>query len=81
MGLITFILSLLALLITLIAFIPLLGWLNWLFIPISVLALLGNIIFYFINLGFTNLAQAGILISLVALVIGLVRLSIGKGII
>lgn len=80
MGLISFILSLVALLLTVIAFIPLLGWLNWIFIPITILALVGNIIFFYIDLGLKNLAKAGIIISIVALVIGLIRLSIGNGI-
>jgi hypothetical protein len=81
MGLISFILSLVALLLTVIAFIPLLGWLNWIFIPVTILALMGNIIFYFVDLGMKKLAMAGIIISIVALLIGLIRLNIGGGII
>ncbi len=80
MGLITFILALIALLLTLVAFIPLLGWLNWLFIIVTIVALVGNIIFYVIDLGLKNLAQAGIYISVAALIIGVVRLNLGKGI-
>ncbi len=79
MGLITFILALVALLLTIVAFIPLLGWLNWLFIPITILALVSNIIFYYVNLGLPNLARVGVIISIVALLVGLVRLAIGKG--
>ena len=79
MGLITFILALVALLLTIVAFIPFLGWLNWLFIPVTIIALAGNIIFFYINLGFTNFARVGIIISIVALIIGLIRLIMGKG--
>lgn len=81
MGLISFILSLVALLLTIIAFIPLLGWLNWIFIPVALLALVGNIIFYYVDLGMRKLALAGIIICLVAIVIGLLRLNLGGGII
>jgi len=81
MGLLSFILSLVALLLTVIAFIPLLGWLNWVFIPIALLALVGNIIFYFVDLGMRKLALAGIFICLAAIIIGLIRLNLGGGII
>ncbi len=80
MGMITFVLSLVAMLLTLIAFIPLLGWLNWLFIPFSVIALVANVIFHNVDLGMRRLARAGMIISLVAIVIGFLRLSMGWGI-
>jgi hypothetical protein len=80
MGMFSFIFSLISMLLTLIAFIPLLGWLNWLFIPISVLSLIGNVVFYYIDLGLKQLARAGMIISLVSLVIGFIRLSLGWGI-
>jgi len=80
MGLISFILSLIAILLTIVAFFPLLGWLNWLFIPFSLIALMVNILFRYFNLGFANLAKAGMLVSLVALMVGFLRLAIGSGI-
>jgi hypothetical protein len=79
MGLISFILALVALLLTIVAFFPFLGWLNWVFIPVTLLALATNILFFYVNLGMKNLADAGIKICLVALVIGLLRLIMGKG--
>ena len=80
MGLFSLILAMVAMLITLIAFIPLLGWLNWLFIPFSVATLIVNMIFYYINLGLRQAAKAGMIISFVAIVIGILRLSLFWGI-
>lgn len=80
MGLISLLLALIAMLLTMIAFIPMLGWLNWLFIPFSILALIVNIIFHYINIGFKAAAKAGMLISLAAIVIGMLRLSLFWGI-
>ncbi len=80
MGIISLGISLIALLLTLIAFIPLLGWLNWIFIPFSVLSLVVNIIFRYMDLGLTNLAKAGMTISIVAILIGVFRLSLFWGI-
>jgi hypothetical protein len=80
MGLISLFLALIAMLLTLIAFIPLLGWLNWLFIPFSILALVVNIIFHYIDIGFKQAAKAGMMISLVTIAIGIIRLSLGWGI-
>lgn len=80
MGIISLFLALLALLLTLIAFIPLLGWLNWLFIPFSVLALCVNVIFHYVDIGFRQAAKAGMIISIITIVLGIIRLSLGFGI-
>lgn len=80
MGIISLFLSLFALLLTLIAFIPLLGWLNWIFIPFSILALVVNIIFHYIDVGFRQAAKAGMMISIVTIAMGVIRLSLGWGV-
>jgi len=80
MGLITFVFALVSIILTLVAFIPLLGWLNWIFIPISIISLILNVIAYHVNTGFKQLARAGIIISIIALVIGIFRLQLFGGI-
>lgn len=80
MGMITFVLSLVAMLLTMIAFIPFLGWLNWVIIPLSILALVANVVFHNVDMGMRNLAKSGMIISLIAIAIGIIRLSLGGGI-
>ena len=80
MGIFTFIISVVSIILTLIAFIPLLGWLNWIFIPLSVISLILNVIAYNVNTGFKQLAKTGMMISAIALAIGIFRLSLFGGI-
>ena len=79
MGLISAVWGIVALIAMCIAFIPLLGILNWFVIPFSAIGVV---------LGFLALngpggsgARAGLVCSLVALILSFVRLSIGGGII
>ena len=69
--LVSFIIGLVSLLCAAIAFIPLLGWANWLIIP---LALIGA------GIGQLSPNKAGRNLNLIVIVIGLIRLSIGGGI-
>jgi hypothetical protein len=60
-----------ALILAAIAFIPLLGWANWAIIPLAVIGL---------GIGATSDKTAGRNLNIVVIVIGLIRLSIGGGI-
>jgi len=80
MGLITFVISLVAVLLTVIAFLPVLGILNWIFVPLSILSLVANIVARFIGVGFRSLAKAGVWISIIAILIGFWRLHLGNGV-
>jgi len=81
MGVFSFIFALIMLLLTLVALIPLLGWLNWILIPLNVISLVGNLILMLMNLGLKPLAKAGLVISIVALLLNFLRLQLGWGII
>jgi hypothetical protein len=60
-----------ALVAALVAFVPLLGWLNWLVIPLAVVGL---------ALGVMSSGRAGRNLNLVVILVGVLRLSIGGGI-
>ena len=82
MGLIGLLWGIASLLAMLLAFIPLLGWGNWLTIPFAVLGLIVSGIAY----GLTSperrgRATAGLWLNIIAIVIGLMRLSLGGGVI
>ena len=64
------IIGLVSLLLAAVAFIPLLGWANWLIIP---LALLGA------GIGQISPNKAGRNLNLIVILIGVVRLSLGGG--
>ena len=70
-NLISLIIGVVALLLALVAFIPLLGWANWLIIP---LAIVGAVI------GAVGPAKTGRNLNLFVIVVGVVRLSLGGGI-
>ena len=70
-NLISLIIGVVALLFALVAFLPLLGWANWLIIP---LAIVGAVI------GAVGPATTGRNLNLFVIVIGVVRLSLGGGI-
>jgi hypothetical protein len=71
MGTISVIFGIFSVLGMLLGFIPLLGWFNWLNIPFAVIglifALIGN-------------SRNGKILNIVAIIIGIIRLSIGGGI-
>ena len=64
--------GLVALVFAVIAFIPLLGWANWLIIP---LAIIGAVV------GMLSSSNTGRNLNLFVILIGVVRLSLGGGII
>ena len=70
-NLISLIIGVVALLLALVAFIPLLGWANWLIIP---LAIVGAVI------GAVGPAKTGRNLNLFVILVGVVRLSLGGGI-
>ena len=60
-----------ALLLALVAFLPLLGWANWFILP---LAIVGAVI------GMVSRSTAGRNLNLVVILIGVIRLSLGGGV-
>ena len=66
------IIGIVALILAVIAFIPLLGWVNWFIIP---LAIIGAVV------GMVSRSTAGRNLNLFVILIGVVRLSLGGGII
>ena len=79
MGLISALWGIVALIAMCIAFIPLLGILNWFVIPFSAIGVVLG--FLALNAPGRSGARAGLVCSLVALILSFVRLSIGGGII
>ncbi|MEO7503953.1 MAG: hypothetical protein ABIT69_02095 [Sphingomicrobium sp.] len=71
LNLVSLIIGFVALLLAALAFLPLLGWANWLIIP---LALIGA------GIGALGLGKSGRNLNLFVIVIGIIRLSIGGGI-
>ena len=71
LNLISLIIGAVALVFALIAFLPLLGWANWLIIP---LAIIGAVV------GMISSSTAGRNLNLIVILIGVVRLSLGGGI-
>lgn len=82
MGLISVVWGIVALAWMVLAFIPLLGWGNWFMIPFAVvgaiIAAIGMAITSPANRG---RAKTGLILNVVAIVVGAVRLSMGGGII
>ncbi len=79
MGVISVLWGVLSLLWTLLAFIPLLGWGNWFMIPFAVVgAILGGFATLF---GENRRAKAGLVLNVLAIAIGVFRLTIGGGLI
>jgi len=71
LNLVSIVVGVLALLGALVAFVPLLGWLNWLVIPLATVGL---------ALGAVSGGRAGRNLNLVVVVVGLLRLTIGGGV-
>ncbi len=64
------------------AFIPLLGWGNWFMIPFAVIgALIAAVGLLFTREQNRGRAKAGLALNIVAIVVGVVRLSLGGGLI
>ena len=70
-NIVSLIIGLVAMLLTAVAFLPLLGWANWLIIPLAVIGA---------GIGAVSAAKAGRNLNLIVILIGIVRLSIGGGI-
>ena len=82
MGLIGLLWGIVSLLGMLLAFIPLLGWGNWLTIPFAVCGLIVSGIAYALTSpAHRGRATAGLWLNIIAIVIGLMRLSLGGGVI
>ena len=80
MGLISVIWGIVALLWMLLAFIPLLGWGNWFMIPFAAIgAIIGAIGMLFSRAENRGRARTGLVLNVVAIIVGVVRLSIGGG--
>jgi hypothetical protein len=70
-NLISLLIGFVALILAAIAFVPLLGWANWAIIPLAMIGL---------GIGATSDKTAGRNLNIVVIAIGLIRLSIGGGI-
>ena len=70
-NLLSLVVGVIALLLAVIGFVPLLGWLNWFIIPIAILGA---------GLGVISKSTSGRNLNLFVIVVGIVRLSIGGGI-
>lgn len=82
MGLISVFWGMASLLWMLVALIPLLGWLNWLMIPFAAVgAIIATIGILSAPRTMRSRATAGLLLNLVAIVVGSMRLGLGGGII
>jgi hypothetical protein len=71
LNLVSLIIGAVALLFALVAFLPLLGWANWLIIP---LAIIGAVV------GMASRSSTGRNLNLFVILVGVVRLSLGGGI-
>lgn len=72
LNIVSLIIGVVALLFAVVAFLPLLGWANWLIIP---LAIVGAVV------GMISRSTTGRNLNLFVILIGVVRLSLGGGII
>ena len=82
MGLISLVWGIVALLWMVLAFIPLLGWGNWFLIPFAavgtIIAAIGILLTRTENRG---RAKAGLVLNGIVIVVGIIRLSLGGGIV
>lgn len=82
MGLISLIWGILAMIWMVIALIPLLGWGNWLLIPFAAVgAIIAAIGILFTREQKRGRAKAGLVLNAIVIVVGVIRLSMGGGII
>jgi hypothetical protein len=72
LNIISLVIGAVALLLAIVAFFPLLGWANWFIIPVAMVGAL---------IGFLSRSTAGRNLNLVVIAIGILRLSIGGGIV
>lgn len=82
MGLISLLWGIVSMLWMLLALIPLLGWGNWFLIPFAAVgAIIGAIGMLFTSSAKTGRAKTGLLLNGIVIVVGIIRLSLGGGII
>ena len=80
MGVISVIWGVIALLWMVLSLIPLLGWGNWFMIPFAAIgAIIGAIGMLFSRAENRGRARTGLVLNVVAIIVGVVRLSIGGG--
>lgn len=80
MGLISVLWGIVAMLWMVLAFIPLLGWGNWFMIPFAVVgAIIAAIGMAVSSPGNRGRAKTGLILNVVAIVVGAIRLSLGGG--
>ena len=72
LNIVSLIIGVIALICAVIAFIPLLGALNWLIIPLAVIGA---------GIGLFSKSRGGMALNIFVIIIGVVRLSLGGGII
>ena len=72
LNLVSIIIGVVAFLLALIAFIPFLGWANWLIVPLAIIGA---------GVGMASQSTAGRNLNLFVILVGVVRLSLGGGII
>jgi hypothetical protein len=71
LNLVSIIIGFVALVCAVVAFLPLLGWANWLIIPLAILGA---------ALGMASRSTSGRNLNLFVIIVGVVRLSLGGGI-
>ncbi|CBA17475.1 hypothetical protein [Xanthomonas albilineans] len=82
MGLISLLWGIVALLWMILAFVPLLGWGNWFVIPFAAVgAIIAAIGLLFTQAPNRGRAKTGLLLNALAMVVGVIRLSLGGGVI
>lgn len=80
MGLISVVWGIVAMLWMVLAFIPLLGWGNWFMIPFAVVgAIIAAIGMALSSPANRGRAKTGLVLNVVAIVVGAIRLSLGGG--
>lgn len=81
MGLLSVLWGVVSLILMLVAFVPLLGWGNWLVVPFAGAGLLFSVIAQALTVGDgKRRAKTGLILNGIALLAGIVRLSIGGGV-
>ena len=82
MGIVSLIWGILSLLWMLLALIPLLGWGNWFLIPFAAVgAIIAAIGILFTRTENRGRAKAGLVLNGIVIVVGIIRLSLGGGVI
>lgn len=71
LNLVSLVIGIVALILAVVAFLPLLGWANWLIVPLAIIGA---------GIGAMSNGTAGRNLNLVVILVGVVRLSIGGGI-